>query len=181
MTESTFVHLTGQDPLGVQAKRLLQKNYIDVWSRPVMPLYQGKASVAVAWLSRWTEGTPLKISCKLSSLGELSQRFPDLPAGLDHPGGYLATDLLTGLALGTFNPADTFTNSVNPTSILVVKWVTVIYPATPFYVPRFSILPEKTTNYVEKHEMEFEEEEEGDDWLTVTSPGGGRRGEMQEF
>ena len=69
MTESTFVHLTVQDPLGVQAKRLLQKNYIDVWSRPVMPLYQGKASVAVAWLSRWTEGTPLKISCKLSSLG----------------------------------------------------------------------------------------------------------------
>ena len=41
---------------------------------------------------RWTEGTPLKVSCTLSSLG------------LDHPAGYAATDLFTGVQLGTFKP-----------------------------------------------------------------------------
>ena len=41
---------------------------------------------------RWTEGTPLKISCTLSSLG------------LDHPAGYAAVDLFTGVELGTFKP-----------------------------------------------------------------------------
>ena len=79
-----------------------------------MPLYKGKASVAVAWLSRydfvqtitfaskkdsndmfsrrWTEGTPLKISCALYSLV------------LDHPAGYASVDLFTGVELGTFKP-----------------------------------------------------------------------------
>merc|ERR1711971_1152739 len=37
-----------QDPLGIQAKRLVAQQHIHVYSRPVMPLYKGKASVAVA-------------------------------------------------------------------------------------------------------------------------------------
>ena len=43
------------------------------------------------------------------------------PPGLTHPGGYQATELLTGLPLGTFLPADTFNATVNPTGIVVVR------------------------------------------------------------
>jgi len=110
-----------------------------------MPVYKDRASVAVAWLSRWTEGTPLTVSCNLTSLG------------LDHPEGYLATDLFTGRELGTFKPEDTFTSSVNPTSILLVK---------------FSILPgsvhkplSNTVNTVNTVNRD------SSDWLTVTYPG----------
>jgi len=143
-----------QDPLGIQAKRLVAQQHIHVYSRPVMPLYNGKASVAVAWLSRWTEGTPLKISCTLSSLG------------LDHPAGYAATDLFTGVELGTFKPSDTFSSSVNPTSILLVK---------------FNILPAteaQMSNMVEKEALQ----DLGEDWLTVTYPAmEGWRGDTAKF
>jgi len=151
MVNSELIKLD-QDPLGKQAKRILAQEHIHVYTRPVMPLYKEKTSVAVAWLSRWTEGTPLKVSCNLTSLG------------LDHPAGYSATDLFTGRDLGVFKPEDTFTGSVNPTSILLV---------------RFNILPgERATGAEENSVNEVKTEEkiermaavEGD-WLTVTYPG----------
>ena len=49
---------------------------IDVYSRPVMPTFGDKTSVAVAFLNKWTQGTPLKVSFKLTDLG------------LDHAAGY---------------------------------------------------------------------------------------------
>jgi len=134
-----------QDPLGKQAKRILVQQHIHVYTRPVMPMYKDKASVAVAWLSRWTEGTPLTVSCNLTSLG------------LDHPQGYLATDLFTGRQLGTFKPEDTFTSSVNPTSILLVK---------------FSILPGSVHNHKSNTVNTINTvNRERDQWLTVTYPG----------
>ena len=99
-----------KDPLGVQAKRIVKGDHIDVYSRPVMPMLKDKTSVAVAFLNRWTEGTPLTVSMKLSDLG------------LDHPDGYKASNVITGADLGFYHPDDTFRHSVNPTSILVVKF-----------------------------------------------------------
>lgn len=99
-----------QDPLGVQAKRIIKQEHIHVFSRPVMPLYQKKTSVAVAFLSRWTEGTPLQVKFTLSSLG------------LDHPAGYHAVNIITGQYIGSFKPTDSFTGSVDPTGILVIKF-----------------------------------------------------------
>ena len=83
---------------------------IDVYSRPVMPTFGDKTSVAVAFLNKWTQGTPLKVSFKLTDLG------------LDHATGYRASDVFTGQDLGLFKPDDTFNDSVNPTGILVVKF-----------------------------------------------------------
>ena len=57
---------------------------IDLWVK--------QKKYATTFAFRYTEGTPLKISCTLSSLG------------LDHPAGYAATDLFTGVELGTFKP-----------------------------------------------------------------------------
>lgn len=100
-----------QDPLGVQAKRIIPSQNIDVYSRPVMPVLGSRTSVAVAFLNKWTAGTPLKVSLKLTSAN-----------GLDNPGGYRATDVIKGKDLGLFKPGDTFTASVNPTGILVIKF-----------------------------------------------------------
>ena len=69
-----------------------------------MPALGSSTSVVVAFLNKWTAGTPLKVSLKLSS---------DL--GLDNPGGYKATDVIQGLDLGLFKNGDTFKGSVNPT------------------------------------------------------------------
>jgi len=99
-----------QDPLGVQAERIVKGQNIDVFSRPVMPVYTDKTSVAVAFLNKWTDGTPLKVSFKMTELG------------MDHPGGYRASEVFTGKDLGSFKPGDVFNGSVNPTGILVVKF-----------------------------------------------------------
>jgi len=99
-----------QDPMGVQAKRIIKGKYVDVFSRPIMPSYNGKTSVAVAFLNRWNEGTPLKIKFTLHDLG------------LDHPGGYQASEVFTGRELGSYKPSDAFTSSVNPTGILLVRF-----------------------------------------------------------
>ena len=53
---------------------------------------------------------PLQVSFKLSQLG------------LDHPGGYRATEIFLGEDLGYLKPSDTFTGAVNPTGILLVKF-----------------------------------------------------------
>jgi len=99
-----------QDPMGIQAKRIIKGKEIDVYSRPVMPVYKGKTSVAVAFLNRWNEGTPLKVKFTLKDLG------------LDHPGGYQAFEIFTGKKLGSYKPGDSFSGSVNPTGILLVRF-----------------------------------------------------------
>ena len=96
--------------MGVQAKRIIKGQNIDVYSRPVFPVHNGKKSVAVAFLNKWTAGTPLKVSFKLTDLG------------MDNAGGYRATEVFSGKDLGFFQPEDTFSDAVNPTGILVVKF-----------------------------------------------------------
>ena len=96
--------------MGVQAKRIIKGQNIDVYSRPVFPVHSGKMSLAVAFLNKWTAGTPLKVSFKLSDLG------------MDNAGGYRATEIFSGKDLGFFRPGDTFSDAVNPTGILLVKF-----------------------------------------------------------
>jgi len=99
-----------QDPLGVQAKRILRQGQIDVYSRPILPSYQGKYSVGVGFLNRWSAGTPIRVSMALSTLG------------LNHPAGYAATDVFAGKSLGHLKPQDTLTIDVNPTGIVLVRF-----------------------------------------------------------
>merc|ERR1719154_908935 len=99
-----------QDPLGVQAKRIIKKEDIHVFTRPVTPVYQGNTSMAVAFLNRWTQGTPLEVKSTLNTLG------------LTHPGGYQAFEVFSGRNLGMFKPNDTFSGSVNPTGVLLIRF-----------------------------------------------------------
>ena len=66
--------------------------------------------MAVAFLNKKTAGT-LKAVFKLSDLG------------LDNAGGYRATEIFSGKDLGLFKPEDTFVYDVNPTGILMVKFL----------------------------------------------------------
>merc|ERR1712227_815777 len=76
-----------QDPLGVQAKRIVAGQNIDVYSRPVMPVFGDKTSMTVAFLNKWTAGTPLKVSFKLTDLGPYKPS--DLFSGSVNPTGIL--------------------------------------------------------------------------------------------
>lgn len=127
-----------QDPLGIQATRVARIKDIDVFTRPIMPLYKSKTSVAVAFLNRWTEGTPLKVKFELHGLG------------LDHSDGYDVTEVFTGKNMGIFKPWDTFHGEVNPTGILLL---------------RFNILP---PNRIEKEKSVDEEDVENNKVKVVT-------------
>ena len=98
-----------QDKLGVQAKRIHQGQNIDVYSRPVSPDHNGGESVAVAFLNKRNERTEAVF--KLSDL-ELKDQA-----------GFSATDIFSGKDLGSFKPEDTFRGAVNPTGILLVRFL----------------------------------------------------------
>eukprot|EP00092_Neocalanus_flemingeri_P092295 GFUD01117153.1.p1 GENE.GFUD01117153.1~~GFUD01117153.1.p1 ORF type:complete len:177 (-),score=44.46 GFUD01117153.1:32-508(-) len=99
-----------QDPMGVQAKRIIKTEYIHVFTRPLIPVYQGNTSMAVAFLNRYNQGTPLTVKFTLQALG------------LNHPGGYQAWEMFSGSSLGQFKPQDTFTERVNPTGVLLIRF-----------------------------------------------------------
>jgi len=51
-----------QDPLGIQGRRIYKHKGIEIWSRPIGPLYQNFYSYAIAFVNRRTDGTPSDIS-----------------------------------------------------------------------------------------------------------------------
>jgi hypothetical protein len=53
-----------------------QHNGIEIWARPITPVYQNFFSYAVAFLNRRTDGTPSDVAVTLKELG------------LFNPGGY---------------------------------------------------------------------------------------------
>jgi len=56
--------------------RYLQHNGIEIWARPITPVYQNYFSYAVAFVNRRTDGTPSDVAVTLRELG------------LMNPGGY---------------------------------------------------------------------------------------------
>jgi len=122
-----------QDPLGMQARRVFREKHVDVFTRPIMPTYKEKTSAAVAFLSRWTYGTPLDVQFELSGLG------------LDHSAGYQVSEVFTGEMLGVFKPWDTFLGKVNPTGILML---------------RFNVLPQETGDNIGDDEAIVEDYDE---------------------
>merc|ERR1711970_542091 len=98
-----------QDPLGVQGKRVYKENDIEIFTKPILPSYQGKTSVAVVVLNRWAEGTPIRVKVPLTKLG------------IDHMGGYSARDVFEGTSMGILSPDDVLQVDVNPTGIVMVR------------------------------------------------------------
>lgn len=78
-----------QDPLGIQGRRiykvfiwyhyrmsnwfiLFKHKGIEIWSRPITPLFQNYFSYAIAFVNRRTDGTPSDVAVTLKELGLVS-------------------------------------------------------------------------------------------------------------
>uniref|UniRef100_A0A1B0AF32 Alpha-galactosidase n=1 Tax=Glossina pallidipes TaxID=7398 RepID=A0A1B0AF32_GLOPL len=101
-----------QDPLGIQGRRLLLKNDIEVWSRPIIPVRtDGNHSYAVAFVSRRSDGAPYAIKFRLNELNLVSEK------------GYIVTDLYdNNRFVGNFQPADVFKTRVIPNGVTFFKF-----------------------------------------------------------
>merc|ERR1711962_616042 len=58
-----------QDRLGIQGRRIYKQKGIEIWARPIMPVYRAKYSYAIVFLNRRTDGTPSEVSVTLKELG----------------------------------------------------------------------------------------------------------------
>jgi hypothetical protein len=55
--------------LGIQGRRIYKHKGIEIWSRPIAPIYQTYYSYAVAFVNRRTDGTPSDVAVTLRELG----------------------------------------------------------------------------------------------------------------
>ncbi|XP_055918946.1 alpha-N-acetylgalactosaminidase [Eupeodes corollae] len=111
LTNSEIIAVN-QDPLGIQGRRVLLKNDIEVWARPITPTSEaGEYSYAVAFVSRRADGAPYSIKVTLKELG------------LKNTKGYKIRDLFSGAKKrGKYHSLDTFETRINPTGVNFYKF-----------------------------------------------------------
>jgi len=97
-----------QDPLGIQGRRIYKQKGIEIWARPIMPVYRAKYSYGIVFLNRRTDGTPSEVSVTLKELG------------LDNPSGYEIEDLYDDHFYGVVTPDRRFKVDVNPSGSVVI-------------------------------------------------------------
>lgn len=54
---------------GIQGRRIYKHKGIEIWSRPIAPVYQTYYSYAVVFVNRRTDGTPSDVAVTLRELG----------------------------------------------------------------------------------------------------------------
>nr|XP_017014915.2 alpha-N-acetylgalactosaminidase [Drosophila takahashii] len=101
-----------QDELGIQGLRVLSRNQIEVWKRPITPVTKsGHHSYAVAFVSRRDDGAPYRIPFTAKDLG------------LTNPKGYRVQDLYDASnKLGVFQSTSQFITRVNPNGVTFYKF-----------------------------------------------------------
>ncbi|XP_055837557.1 alpha-N-acetylgalactosaminidase [Episyrphus balteatus] len=104
-----------QDPLGIQGRRILLKNNIEVWARPITPTNDaGEYSYAIAFVSRRADGAPYSVKFTLKELG------------LKNGKGYRVKDLFSGAkSFRKYHSLDTFETRINPTGVNFYKFSAV--------------------------------------------------------
>lgn len=96
-----------QDPLGKVGKQVLKQNNIEVWTRPISPLVDGKYSYAVLFLNRNTLGGPTNVTVQINAIG------------LDNPKCYTVYDVLNPGIQTVRCPNDKLTAKVNPSGTVM--------------------------------------------------------------
>lgn len=97
-----------QDPLGIQGTRVLRKQQIDTFVRPIMPTFNGENSAAVAIMNRG-DSTPTKVT------------FTPSEIGLNHAGGYIVKEVFENANMGSVLPDDTIEVMVNPSGVQLLR------------------------------------------------------------
>ncbi|KAG5674338.1 hypothetical protein PVAND_004313 [Polypedilum vanderplanki] len=98
-----------QDPLGIQGRRIYKHKGIEIWSRPITPIYQTYYSYAVAFVNRRTDGTPSDVAVTLRELG------------LQSPTGYRVEDLYEDVDYGVLSPNTKIKVKVNPSGVVILR------------------------------------------------------------
>jgi Alpha galactosidase A C-terminal beta sandwich domain len=55
--------------IGIQGRRIYKHKGIEIWSRPITPVFQTYYSYAVVFVNRRTDGTPSDVAVTLRELG----------------------------------------------------------------------------------------------------------------
>jgi len=98
-----------QDPLGIQGRRIYKHKGIEIWSRPITPIYQTYYSYAIAFVNRRTDGTPSDVAVTLRELGLVSQT------------GYRVEDLYEDVDYGILSPNTKIKVKVNPSGVVILR------------------------------------------------------------
>ncbi|XP_059619087.1 alpha-N-acetylgalactosaminidase-like isoform X2 [Phlebotomus argentipes] len=98
-----------QDPLGIQGRRIYKHKGIEIWSRPITPIYHTYYSYAVAFVNRRTDGTPSDVAVTLRELGLVS------------PSGYRVEDLYEEVDYGVLSPQTKIKVKVNPSGVVILR------------------------------------------------------------
>ncbi|XP_064549117.1 alpha-N-acetylgalactosaminidase [Drosophila montana] len=98
-----------QDPLGIQGRRIYKHKGIEIWSKPISPVYQSFYSYALAFVNRRTDGTPSDISVTLKELGLINNS------------GYKVEDLYENIDYGILFPRTKIKVKVNPSGVVMLK------------------------------------------------------------
>jgi alpha-N-acetylgalactosaminidase len=98
-----------QDKLGIQGRRIYKHKGIEIWARPVTPIYENYFSYALAFVNRRTDGTPSDVAVALHEMGLLS------------PTGYRIQDLYEDVDYGVLTPQTKIKVKVNPTGVVILK------------------------------------------------------------
>ncbi|EDW12312.1 alpha-N-acetylgalactosaminidase [Drosophila mojavensis] len=98
-----------QDPLGIQGRRIYKHKGIEIWSKPISPVYQNFYSYALAFINRRTDGTPSDISVTLRELGLINNY------------GYRVEDLYENINYGILFPKTKIKVKVNPSGVVMLK------------------------------------------------------------
>ena len=67
---SFWIYHCGQGVVNIyyiQGRRIYKQKGIEIWARPIMPVYRAKYSYAIVFLNRRTDGTPSEV-CDIISL-----------------------------------------------------------------------------------------------------------------
>ncbi|XP_017155282.1 alpha-N-acetylgalactosaminidase isoform X1 [Drosophila miranda] len=98
-----------QDPLGIQGRRIYKHKGIEIWSKPIGPLYENFYSYAIAFINRRSDGTPSDISVTLKELGLINFN------------GYRVEDLYENVDYGVLYPNTKIKVKVNPSGVVMLK------------------------------------------------------------
>ncbi|KAG5324657.1 NAGAB acetylgalactosaminidase, partial [Acromyrmex heyeri] len=98
-----------QDPLGIQGRRIYKHKGIEIWARPITPVYQNYYSYAIAFVNRRTDGTPSDVSVTLKELG------------LQYPAGYRVEDLYEDVDYHVLTPQTKIKVKVNPSGVVILR------------------------------------------------------------
>lgn len=98
-----------QDKLGIQGRRIYKHKGIEIWARPVTPIFENYFSYALAFVNRRTDGTPSDVAVALHEMGLLS------------PTGYRIQDLYEDVDYGVLSPQTKIKVKVNPTGVVILK------------------------------------------------------------